>query len=203
VTDWVERMEALRRRREAAGRPIGRAGLTGLIREAVKDLAELEGAGERYNPNAGFVIEADVELYPFRWWPTETVRVSSSSPTVCPCGSPVRTLKATVGARARFCAGCLEPDGSEPRATSFERAGDPLRVAALYLPGLADALDSIELPKPKTRGRSYTIEQKREAVRLYRDAVLGQTEIAEKLGVPLSTVKTWVRRYEADPFFAR
>ena len=124
---------------------------------------------------------------------------------MCPCGAPVRTLKPTVQARPRYCAECLTPDGSELASRLTRRCKlaerDPLRAAALALPGLADALDSVEIPKPTTRGRSYSIGQKREAVRLYRETGMTMAEVAEKLGATLASVKNWIRRYGNDDFF--
>ena len=113
MSDWTERVDAIRRRREAAGLPIGRPTMQSAIREAVRDLDSPEGTGEDYNPNRAFDYAADIEAHPFRWRPTEPVRVSATVPTMCPCGAPVRTLKPTVQARPRYCAECLTPDGSE------------------------------------------------------------------------------------------
>lgn len=206
MTDWTERVDAIRRRREAAGLPIGRASLQSAIREAVRDLDSPEGTGEDYNPNRGFDHAADIEAHPFRWRLTEPVRISMTVPTLCPCGAPVRTLKPTVQARPRYCAECLTPDGSELDLTDLIRRckladRNPLRAAALAMPGLADALDAPQkVAKPKRA--AYTIAQKREAVRLYRETDMTMTEVAEKLGAPLASVKNWIRRYGSDAFFA-
>jgi hypothetical protein len=206
VIDWAERMEAIRAKREARGLPIGRVSLHELIRDAVRDLDAPDGTGEDYNPNRTFDYGEDIRAYPFQWRPTEPVRVSLSYPQTCACGESVRTLKPNVQARPRLCAGCLKPDNSDEidladlTLRSKEGDRDPLRAAALYLPGLADALDSVEIPKRRTRGRAYTIADKREAVRLYRDGMTAP-EVAEKLGVTLPSVKNWVRRYADDPYF--
>jgi hypothetical protein len=194
LTDWTERMDRLRARREAAGLPVSSADIR-------LQIAEAQGTDWQDWRTPSFDYAGDVARYPFQWWPTEVVRVSRSIPATCPCGEPARSLKPSVTARPRYCARCLEPDGLEPEPLKLEREGDPVRVAALYLQGLADALDSPERPKPKKRG-AYTIDQKREAVRLYRDTNMTMSEVAEKLGVPLASVKNWVRRYQEDPYFA-
>jgi Homeodomain-like domain len=199
VTDWLQRMDKIRARRTAAGLPIGRVTISVLVREALLDLSTPEGTGEQYEPNRVFDYAEDVERYPFSWWPTEPIRISMSVPGICQCGAPVRQLKPKVLARPRLCASCLVPD--EIPASVFRREGDPVRVAALYLPGLGDALDAPPKAPKKKRG-AYTIDQKREAVRLYSDTNMTMPEVAEKLGVPLASVKNWVRRYQDDPYFA-
>jgi len=42
--------------------------------------------------------------------------------------------------------------------------------------------------------RVYTINQRREAVRLYHEELLRPARIAEKMGIPRETVKSWVHR---------
>ncbi len=186
-------MDRLRARREAAGLPVSSADIR-------LQIAEAHGTNWQDWRTRSFDCAEDVALYPFGWWPMEPVRISMSVPVVCWCGAPVRSLKPSAQAKPRLCVRCLEPDGLEPGPLKLEREGDPVRVAALYLTGLADALNAPERPKPKKRG-AYTIDQKRGAVRLYRDTNMSMPEIAEKLGVPLASVKNWVRRYQDDPYF--
>jgi len=52
----------------------------------VRDLETPEGTGEEYNPNRGFDYAEDVERYPFKWRPTEPVRIGVSYPATCPRG---------------------------------------------------------------------------------------------------------------------
>jgi hypothetical protein len=133
---WQDRMDALRRKRQAAGRP-SHSAIAGVLRE--------REPGEDYRPNRWYDYAADIAQYPQRWRPTEPIRVSMSVSPVCSCGAPVRTLRPTVTARPRLCTACL--DDVEP-AKLPRNDGGPVRVAALYLPGLADALDAPEKAKP-------------------------------------------------------
>ncbi len=189
-----------------------RAKLRRLVREAVHDLSVPEGTGDEYNPNRVFDYAADIAAYPFRWQPgadgSFIQQVQLDDLGVCrvtDCGSPVRKLSPSVVARASYCPDHLMEDGTE---TSFQRIverspEDALRVVALCLPGGAEILQSATRRRRTPAKRVYTINDRREAVRLYRSTPMQATEIARHLVIPVGTVKSWINRHLEDPYFVK
>ncbi len=191
-TNWLERMDALRRKREAAGKPSGRTAIAEQIREA--------DSPDDYRPNRLFDYAADIAAYPLTFRP-RVAGLSVRPAQWCSCREPLRALKPSSTARLRFCAACLAPDESEPGDWFGDLAAacrtadrDPLRAAALSLTGLADALDAPEPVAPKRSTRStVSLAAKRLAVLRLRS---GETSsrIAEDLGVNATTVRQWASR---------
>lgn len=148
------------------------------------------------------------------------------------CGQPVRKLKPFAEAQPRCCPDCITiPAGvvidqghvidkatgellwwpGQSPAGLAEICKPPLtrspeearRVVAQYLSGAGAALEEFSRRKRKEPRSIYTMNQKREAVFLYRNTDMAQTAIAEKIGVPVGTVKKWISRYQDDPFYQR
>jgi hypothetical protein len=224
MTAWTDRMDAIRQKRMAAGLPIGRVDIRELIRDAAKDLSYAPNVGYDYGEDIarhpfqwqpGEPVRVSLS-FPQTCACGEPVRSLRPSATVRPglcggCLEPDGSDEIDLADLIRRCKPRTERKFVNGRWLTVDMwtgevcpettdDGNPVRSAALYLPGLAGALDATAPAGRRARGRAYTIEQKREAVRLYRDGMTAP-EVAEKLGVTLPSVKNWVRRYADDPFF--